>query len=181
VCSNGTWQPSPCAPGTLCTAAGTCTARGITDLVVNDTSGGNDGIPNNTQWTILGNFVGGTGVRAFGDRTFTIAPLPAAASHLAGKPWIRTAADSKSYAATATLATATVTGSSVYLAVDSRHATTFLTGAGFAVEPYSITVNEGATPRTYRVWKKAVASPGTTFSFPRIGATTAPCYIVIVQ
>jgi hypothetical protein len=183
VCSNGSWQPSPCAPGTVCGGDGACTVPpvAITNLLVNDTStAGNNTKPNNEEWTVEPFFAGGSGQRAFNDRTFTIGAIPAAASHLVGKPWIRSAADSKSYTATPILASATISGSFVYLAVDSRHATAFLTGNGFAVEPYSLTVLEGTTPRTYRLWKKAVVS-GSTVNLPRVGATTAPCYFVIVQ
>jgi hypothetical protein len=184
VCVNTQWQDSACEPGSVCTGAGVCQVpdtASITNLVVNDTANGSDGIPNNTQWTVLPSFAGGGGQRAFNDRTFTISALPAAAAHLAGKPWIRTAADSKSYTATPTLATATVTGSFVFLAVDSRHATGFLTTAGFTAEPYSLTVLEGTTMHAYRVWKKAVLTSGGTVSFPRVGATVAPCYFVIVE
>jgi hypothetical protein len=180
---NGSWTTSPCEAGLVCSGVGQCTvpAAAITNLVVNDTAAGSNGIPNNTEWTIQPSFAGGGGQRAFNDRTFTIGALPAAASHLTGKPWIRTAADSKSYAATPTLATATITGAFVFLAVDTRHATGFLTTAGFTAEPYSLTVFEGATARAYRVWKKAVLSSGSSVSLPRVGVTTAPCYFVIVE
>jgi hypothetical protein len=158
----------------------TCgTGSSIANLVVNDTSTGNDGIPNNTQWSVQAGFDGGAGQRPFGDRTYTLAALPAAATHLRGKPWIRTAADSKTYAGSMPpVASATVNGSFVYLAVDDRHATGFL--AGYTDQGYNLTVNEGTTARAYSVWRKPVTS-GSTVNFPSIGSTTAPFYFVIVE
>jgi hypothetical protein len=160
------------------TVSVTCAGTSISDLVVNDTAAGGDGIPNNTQWSIQAGFDGGAGQRPFGDRTYTLAALPAAATHLRGKPWIRTAADSKTFAPPATLASATMNGSFVYLAVDDRHATGFL--AGYTDQGYNLTVNEGATARPYSVWRKAITS-GSTVTLPAIGSSTAPCYFVIVE
>jgi peptidoglycan/xylan/chitin deacetylase (PgdA/CDA1 family) len=171
-----------CAAPATCSAANVCTsALGISNLVVNDTTVGNDAIANNTQWSIQANFTGGTGSKPFADRTFTIATLTGTATTLQGKPWIRTAADSKTYAATSPpLATALFNASFVNLAVDSRHATTWLTAAGFTSRGYAITVNEGTTARTYNVWRKAI-TPGSTVTLPSIGSATAPCYIVIAE
>jgi hypothetical protein len=42
------------------------------------------------------------------------------------------------------------------------------------------TIAEGSTLRPYSVWRKAVTS-GSTVSLPRIGSTTAPCYLVVVE
>jgi peptidoglycan/xylan/chitin deacetylase (PgdA/CDA1 family) len=171
-----------CTAPATCSASNVCTsALGITNLIVNDTAVGNDGIANNTQWTVQASFAGGSGQRAFGDRTFTISALSGTATTLAGKPWIRTAADSKTYAVTSPpLATAMINGSFVNLAVDSRHATSWLTAAGFTNRGFAITVLEGTTARSYNVWRKAVTS-GSTVTLPTINATTAPCYIVIVE
>jgi len=180
VCSNGTWMSMSCPAGTTCTGAGDCTAPPpppppvISDLVVNDTANAGD-------WSIQSSFSGGNGELAFGDRQFTIATIPAAAKHLVGRAWIRTAADSKTYNGNPTLASATLNGNSLFLALDARYINpTFLTGIGFTKEAYTITINEGTQPRTYNVWFKAI-TPGTRFDFPRINATTAPTYIIIVQ
>ena len=157
----------------------TCGGASISSLVVNDTSTGNDGIPNNTQWSIQAGFDGGAGQRPFGDRAYTIAALPAAASHLRSKPWIRSAADSKSYTSpTVPLATASMNGAFVYLAVDDRHATGFL--SGYTDQGYNLTVNEGATARPYSVWRRAIPAGGAV-TLPSIGSATAPCYFVIVE
>lgn len=171
-----------CTAPATCSASNVCTSSlSITTLVVNDTSAGNDGVANNTQWSVQATFGGGSGQQAFGDRTYTIATLTGSASSLAGKPWIRTAADSKTYAATSPpLATAFFNASFVNLAVDSRHATTFLTNAGFASRGFSITVMEGTTARTYNVWRKAI-TPGSTVTLPTVNAATAPCYFVIAE
>jgi peptidoglycan/xylan/chitin deacetylase (PgdA/CDA1 family) len=171
-----------CTAPATCNASNVCTSSlGITNLVVNDTTAGSDGIANNTQWSVQANFGGGSGQKAFGDRTYTISALSGTATSLAGKPWIRTAADSKTYAGSSPpLATAFINGSFVNLAVDSRHATTWLTNAGFSSRNFAIGVLEGTTARTYNVWRKAI-TPGTTVSLPSIGATTAPCYFVVIE
>lgn len=176
-----TTSTSTTAPTGLGSTAMTCGTAPIAALVVNDTAGGSDGIPNSTQWSVQPSFGGGAGQLAFGDRNYTIAALPAAAAHLAGKPWIRTAADSKFYTAiTPPLATATVNGTFVFIAVDSRQPTTFLVNAGYTSQGYSLTVNEGTTPRTYNVWRRAV-TPGSSVTFPTMTSTASPCYFAIIQ
>jgi hypothetical protein len=157
----------------------TAPSSGIANLVVNDTAttnppAGSDGIANANQWSIRTNLQ--TGDTAFGDRAYTV---NLGNSGLAGKPWVRTAADSKSYAGTP-LATFTVTGSFVYLLVDDRHNTAFLTNAGYTDQGTNASVLEGSTTRPYSVWRKAVTS-GSTVTLPTIGSATAPCYIVVVQ
>src|SRR5439155_27237122 len=88
----------------------------IQNLVVNDTSTANspsvDGVPNSLQWSVQSNFQPGATV--FGDRSYTLATSNAA---LNGKAWIRTAADSKGYSATATLASLVLNGTGVFLLV----------------------------------------------------------------
>jgi hypothetical protein len=169
------------------TANATVTAASvsITNLVVNDTAttnppAGSDLIANSTQWSVQSNFA--VGATAFGDRTYTISSITGSAAHLAGKPWVRPAADSKNYSATnPPVATATVNGSFVFVAIDSRYTNpTFLSNAGFVSQGYSIGVNENGTARTYNVWRKAHTS-GQTFTWPSIGATTAPFYLTIAE
>ena len=163
-------------------AAVTAPAAPITNLVVNDTAttnppAGTDGIANALQWSVQTGFA--NGAKIFGDRTYTLSAIGNAA--LAGKAWIQTAADSKSYAATSPpLATFRVTGTFVYLFVDDRHATAFLTSAGYADTGVNATILEGTTSRAYSIWRKAVTS-GSTVTLPTINATTAPCYFVVVE
>jgi hypothetical protein len=173
---------------TLGGAAATATLSGtgvvasapITNLVVNDATGGVDGIANNLQWSLQGNFQ--AGVAPFGDRTVTVSSIGSAS--LAGKAWLRTAADSKSFT-TSPLATFTLTGDTLFLLVDNRHnnATTgkpaFL-DASYTDTGFDATVMEGTTARPYSVWKKSVAS-GSTVSLPAVSSGTAPCYFVVVQ
>lgn len=162
-----------------------CIGTAITGLVVSDTANGGDGVPNNTQWTVQPSFAGGGGQLAFGDRTFSIAALPAAAAHFSGKPWIRTAADSKSYQPASSqppvVAKANIYGAFVFIAIDTRHPTTPLTNAGYINQGYSLTVNEGATPRTYNVWRRAIPAPGTNVALPSLSNAVAPFYFVIVE
>jgi hypothetical protein len=175
--------PNDSLPSNIATAMVTAPAGpSITNLVVNDTAttnppAGSDGIANSTQWSVQANFAQNATV--FGDRTYTVSAIGNAA--LAGKPWIRTAADSKNYTPTTPpLATFTVTGTFVNLYVDDRHATTFLTGNGFTDTGVNATVMENSTPRTYSIWRKAYTS-GSTVTLPTIGSTTAPCYFVVVE
>ncbi|MES1205417.1 MAG: hypothetical protein ABUS79_05725 [Pseudomonadota bacterium] len=46
---------------------------------------------------------------------------------------------------------------------------------------YALTVNEGATPRTYNVWRRAVPASGTNVALPNLISTGAPFYLVIVE
>ncbi|MBC8132729.1 MAG: hypothetical protein H7X95_07085, partial [Deltaproteobacteria bacterium] len=162
-----------------------CLNTAITALAVRDTANGQDTVPNNTQWSTQLSFAGGGGQLAFGDRTYTIGALPAAATHFNGKPWIRTSADSRNYVPAASagpvVATANVYGSFVFIAIDSRHTTTPLTNAGYANQGYSFPVNEGATVRTYNVWRKAIPAGGVNVALPSLVSTAAPMYIVIVE
>ena len=157
----------------------------ISSLVVRDTAtsnppAGTDGIANSTQWSIQSNFA--VNVTAFGDRTVKVTSVPAAAAVLNGKAWIRTAADSKNYTGTP-LATFTVGGTFVYLAIDNRHNTgarpTWL-DASYVDQGYDIAVTEGTTARPYSVYRKPVTA-GSTVTLPTIASTTAPCYLVVVQ
>jgi fibronectin type 3 domain-containing protein len=156
-------------------------AAGISNLVVNDTAttnppAGTDGIANSLQWSIQSNFQANLNI--FGDRTYQ---ATGSVGVLAGKPWIRTAADSKNYAPTnPPLGTFTITGTIVYLVVDDRLPTTFLTGAGYTDSTSNINVLENTTSRTYSIWRKTVTS-GSAITLPTVNNTTAPCYFVVVQ
>jgi hypothetical protein len=155
----------------------------ISNLVVNDNLPAGCVSPscNRDKWSIQANFQ--VGAVAFGDRTYTVDAVPAGGMALLGKSWIRTAADSKSYA-TNPLATFFVNGSVVYLLVDNRHNTgakpAFL-DATWTDQGYDVTIRQTSTSTfPYSVWAKTVTS-GTTFALPAIGTTAAPCYIVVVQ
>jgi hypothetical protein len=156
----------------------------ITNLVVNDMgTTGNDTIPNNTQWSIQSNFqVNVTpNLQMFGDRTFTINPT-GSSTILNGKPWIRTAADSKLFTGNP-VATFKLTGTKVDIVVDDRHNNgttrpTFLdttwtdTGANLAI-------SENGTARTYSIWQKTFPT-GSTISLPPV-TLNFPFYFVVVE
>jgi hypothetical protein len=123
------------------------------------------------------------GVTAFGDRTYTVDSVPGAGSSLLGKPWVRTAADSKAYPTTP-LATFTITGTSVILLVDNRLNSgtkpPFL-DATWTDQGYDVVIRQSSTATfPYSVWKKTVTS-GSTVNLPAVNSTAAPCYIVLVQ
>jgi hypothetical protein len=154
----------------------------ISNLVVNDNLPAGCVAPNcnKDKWSVQSNFqVGNT---AFGDRTYTIDSVGNAV--LLGKAWIRTAADSKNYTVNP-LATFTVGGTFVYVAVDNRHNGTsgkpaFL-DATWTDQGFDVVIRQSSTSTfPYSVWRKSVTS-GSTVSLPAVGSSTAPCYLVLVQ
>jgi hypothetical protein len=156
----------------------------ISNLVVNDNLPAGCTAPNcnRDKWSVQSSFA--IGAVAFGDRTYTVDAVPAAGSVLLGKPWIRTAADSKNYPTTP-LATYLNNGTFLYLLVDNRHNATsgkpaFL-DATWTDQGYDVTIRQTSTSTfAYSVWRKAI-TPGTTVGLPAIGTTTAPCYLAVVQ
>jgi hypothetical protein len=156
----------------------------ISSLVVNDNLPAGCVSPNcnRDKWSIQSNFQ--VGNVAFGDRTYTVDAVPAAGNVLLGKSWIRTAADSKSYTGNP-LATFTITGTFVYLAVDNRHNAAngkpaFL-DASWTDQGYDLTIRQtGTSTFPYSVWRKSVTS-GSMVSLPPIGTSAAPCYFAVVQ
>jgi glucose/arabinose dehydrogenase len=183
--SNASGESVPSAERSAVPAAPSTPPTPISNLVVRDTAttnppAGTDGIANSTQWSVQANFQ--NNVTAFGDRTVKVTAVPSAANVLLGKHWIRTAADSKNYTGTP-MATFTVGGTFVYLAVDNRHNGTGARPAWvdstYVDQGYDIAITEGSTARSYSVYRKAVTS-GSTVTLPTIASATAPCYIVIV-
>jgi hypothetical protein len=163
----------------LLTGTGVAPAA-IANLVVNDTTAGGDAIPNNTQWSIQSGFQ--TGLQPFGDRMFTVELV--GSNDLVGKPWLRTAADSKTFTGEP-LATFTLTGTSVYLLVDDRHNVgtrpPWLTDTTWVDQGFDVVVRQ--TPSVtfaYSVWRKSFPS-GSIVSLPHVGSNAAPGYIVVVQ
>jgi hypothetical protein len=176
------------ANGTLATATfdnitisgGPPPSSGISNLVVNDTTTGSDGIVNSGQWSVQSSFAAGT--TAFGDRTYTIDSIGNAV--LTGKPWIRTAADSKASPANP-LASFTLTGTQVYLLIDDRHNVSgrppWLTDMAFTDQGYNVVVRQSASATyPYSVWRKTFTS-GTTVNLPTVNSSVAPGYIVVVE
>jgi hypothetical protein len=171
--------------GPPATLTGTAVVSAITALVVNDTStvnppAGTDLMANSTEWSIQSNF--STGVATFGDRAITISSTGNAV--LNGKPWIRTAADSKLYNGTLPLATFKLTGRFVYLLVDDRHNGTGVRppwlDATFIDQNFNATMLDAGFSRPYSVYRKDVAN-GSTVTLPKINSAVAPCYIVVIE
>jgi glucose/arabinose dehydrogenase len=162
--------------------AGTPPPPSLSNLVVNDNLPAGCVSPscNKDKWSIQSSFA--VGVQPFGDRTYTIDSI--GNSTLTGRPWVRTAADSKNYTGSP-LATVSVTGSFVYLIVDNRHNGTGTKPAwldsSWADQGYDVVVRQSSTATfPYSVWRKAITS-GDTIALPRIGSSVAPCYFVVVQ
>jgi hypothetical protein len=171
--------------GTPATLTGTAVVSAITNLVVNDTStvnppAGTDGMANSTQWSIQSNF--SAGPATFGDRGVTIGSTGNAV--LNGKPWIRTAADSKLYNGTLPLATFKLSGRFVYILVDDRHNGTGVRppwlDATFIDQNFNATMLDAGFSRPYSVYRKAFNN-GDTITLPKINAGIAPCYIVVIE
>jgi hypothetical protein len=151
----------------------------VSNLLVNDSSLGNDGIPNNQQWSVQPKFA--AGVTPFADRTFTIGST--GSTSMDGLTWIRTTADSKSFASSP-VATFKSAGSVLLIVADNRHNGTsgkpaFL-DATYNEMGFDITVMEGTTPRAYSVWRKSIAI-GATVSLPAVNSSLAPGYFVLVN
>jgi hypothetical protein len=164
----GDCPPEGCPPAPL-----------ITNLIVNDMNMGQDGIANNYQWSIGMSF--GDGGPVFGDRTYTLGTLPSAAAHLVGKPWIKTAADSKLYSGSnPPIATASISGSYVFIAIDDRQPAMPLVEEGYFYQSYGLPVLESGVLRNYTVWRKAIASSPTTVVFPS-ASSVASFYLIIVE
>jgi hypothetical protein len=171
--------------GAVATAelSGTGTTSGavISNLVVNDTSPGGDGVPNNTQWSVQANLQ--MTLQPFGDRSFTIGSIGNAV--LTGKPWIKTAADSKSFTGNP-LATFTLNGTLVYLIIDNRHNAAngrppWLTDTAWVDQGFDVMVNQTTTTTfPYSVWRKSFTA-GATVSLPPVGSSLAPGYFVVAQ
>jgi hypothetical protein len=153
----------------------------LADLAVLDDSPGADGIVNQAQWTLERNFK--VGSAPFGDRPYTIASVGNSA--LLGKTWIRTAADSKSYAGSS-LGAVRVNGSFVNLLIDKRHNAAngrpaWLTDTSYVDQGYDVVVRQSSTTTaSYRVWRRP-AVWGSMVALPKVGSSVAPCYLVVVQ
>ena len=137
-------------------------------LVVNDTA-------NAASWSIQSNIqVGNT---MYGDRTFTIATLPAV---YAGLQWIRTANASKAYT-TDPIATFTVTtNSDIFVALDDRTTTKPSWLSGWTDTGDNMTDNEGSSNRTFNLLKKSYTA-NSTISLGNAGSTNDSFYIVLIK
>jgi hypothetical protein len=131
---------------------------------------------NAADWSVQSNLR--SGVNLYGDRTFTVASVPAA---LLGARWIRTANDSK--AATANpLASFTLTApATVVVAVDTRLPRPSWMDATWADTGAQLTDYEGATTyRRYEVYTKAFPAGPVSLGPAAAGTATANMYTVAV-
>jgi polygalacturonase len=125
---------------------GTGGALTLSNLSVADTA-------NAADWSLQTNLR--TGVTVYGDRAYTVASVPAA---LQGKPWVRTANDSKASTANP-LATFTINRSAtVAVCVDTRVGRPSWIDSTWADSGTTLTTSEGGTTRTFRVFQKSFAA-----------------------
>jgi len=167
-----------------CMRVGVVFANQTVTLIVNDNlpAGCQPPSCNRNKWSIQTNFQ--VGNAPFGDRTYTIDSVGSGV--LLGRPWIRTAADSKNFSGEP-LATFTSGGTAVFLLIDDRHNGAsgrpgWLTDAGFVDQGFNVVVRQSATATyPYSVWKKSVIA-GSTVALPRVGPTFSglgPGYFVV--
>lgn len=114
----------------------------------------------------------------YGDRTFTVATVPAA---LAGSPWISTANASK--AATADpLATFTINRpATVSVAVDTRLGRRPWMDASWADSGLQLTDTEGSSHRTFEIFQKQFPAGQVALGPDADTANSASMYVVIVS
>ena len=132
------------------------TAATIGSLSVKDTA-------NAADWSVQGNLQ--NGAVQFGDRAFTITGVP---GWLAGKPWVRGANDSKSYAGNPLFSFSLNQPADVFVAVDDRFGGALPWMGGWSNTGLKMATDEGGTARSFTVFTKAFPA-GTV----NIGPTNA--------
>jgi hypothetical protein len=139
----------------------------ITNLAVSD--GANAG-----AWSVQSNLQ--VGATVYGDRTYTIASLPAP---LAGGNWIRAANASKAYAGSPLASFTLPAASDVYIAFDNRAAIPSWVDAGWADTGNDLTTSENGTTRAFSVYKKRFNAGSVTLGPVNNGGISM--YVVVVR
>jgi hypothetical protein len=142
-------------------------AAPIAGLAVQDTA-------NAADWSVQSNLQ--PGALQFGDRSFTLASVPAA---LAGSTWLRTANDSKAYAGNPLVSFALAQPADVYVTVDARYAAAPAWLAGWSRTALKVTTSEGGTARSFTVYTRSFGAG--TVSLGPAGQTGVSLYSVVVR
>jgi len=118
----------------------------LSGLTVNDSA-------NATNWSIQSNLQ--VGAQIYGDRTYTLATLPAT---LAGAAWVRVANASKTVTADPLVTFTISQAATVYLAVDTRTGKRPWMDASWGDTGTALTDDESGTARTFEVYAKGFAA-----------------------
>ena len=129
---------------------------------------------NSAAWSVQSNLQVGNTV--YGDRTFTVAGLPAA---VAGGRWVRTANASKSYTGTPLATFSLSAAADVYLAFDNRGALPSWVDSSWVDTGSDLTTSESGTSRAFSIFKKRF-NAGTVTLGPLNNAGIS-MYLVIVK
>jgi hypothetical protein len=177
-CASTCTTSAQCKAGYTCTGT-TCRLTKIITLVVHDTVAVN--VP---LWGKTTNFqIGMNMVRAWGEDMWKdsyVASMDTAGNVFLGKEWIKVATESKKYTG-GPQATVTLAGASdVYLIIDDRWGASPSWLSGWSNTGIHLQVSEANT-RMFRftAYKKAGATG--SLDLPKIGASTAYNYFVIVD
>jgi hypothetical protein len=179
-CATTCTTAAQCKPGFACVGTA-CRVVKITNLVVHDTAQA-------ALWGIVDQFqIGMAAVHPWSDAMWKdtyVKSIDAGANILIGKQWIKVAAESKKYAAGPQATITLAATSDVYLVVDDRWGTTPTWLTGFTNTGLHFQIQEvvsGANKLVYQftLWKKT--APAGMLDLPKIGASTAYDYFVIVD
>ena len=118
----------------------------LSGLTVNDAA-------NAANWSVQSNLQ--VGAQIYGDRTYTLATLPAA---LAGAAWVRVANASKTVTADPLVTFTISQAATVYLAVDTRTGKRPWMDASWSDTGTALTDDESGTARAFEVYAKPFAA-----------------------
>jgi len=141
----------------------------VSGLSVNDTA-------NAANWSVQSGFaVGGT---LYGDRTFTVASVPAA---LRDAVWIRDANASKAYTGSPLVTFSVSRAATVYVAVDTRVGKRSWMDQTWADTGTQITDDESGATRTFEVYAKAFPAGPVSLGPDADTANAGSMYLIMVR
>ena len=174
-CTSGDTTTSGAAPrvsvvegstaGTGCSSGG----ASVSGLSVNDTA-------NAGNWSVQSGFA--VGDTLYGDRSFTVASVPAA---LKGVAWIRDANASKAYTGSPLVSFSISQAATVYVAVDTRLGARSWMDATWADTGTHVTDDESGSTRTFEVYGKSFPAGTVSLGPDADTANTASMYLILVH
>jgi len=151
--------------GTGCSSAG----ASVSGLSVKDTANAGD-------WSVQSGFA--TGDTLYGDRSFTVASVPAA---LKGKTWIRDANASKAYTGSPLVTFSISQAATVYVAIDTRVGARSWMDATWADTGTQVTDDESGAKRTFEVYAKSFPAGLVSLAPDADTANTGSMYLILVH
>ena len=140
----------------------------VSGLSVNDTA-------NAANWSVQSGFAAGDTL--YGDRTFTVASVPAA---LRDAVWIRDANASKAYTGSPLVTFSVSQTATVYLAVDTRLGKRSWMDATWADTGTQVTDDESGATRTFEVYAKSFPAGTVSLGPDADTANAGSMYLIIV-